>query len=153
MPLLFTSAREAARRPEAPRPGPPYCLLLIVVLLALPSLAAAQYKTERPPYNEFLNYGKKIVKPGDELGNEIIKSKVDVLGAIFKQHVHRLRQVYLRVLTCSSFPVCFYVYALYVCRTKSSLFYTIPFVHFNTNTYIFIFHHCSLFYLFIYFSV
>lgn len=100
MPLLLTSAREAARRPEAPRPRPLCLLLVVVVLLALPSLAAAQFKSERPPFNEFLNYGKKILKPGEEIGNEIIKSKVDVLGEIFKQHVQRLRQVCWRVLTC-----------------------------------------------------
>ncbi|XP_050712143.1 sushi, von Willebrand factor type A, EGF and pentraxin domain-containing protein 1-like isoform X3 [Eriocheir sinensis] len=93
MSLWSTSARGAARRPEAPRPRPSCLLLVVGVLLALPSLAAAQYKTERAPFNEFLNYGKKILKPGDEIGNEIIKSKVDVLGEIFKQHVHRLRQV------------------------------------------------------------
>lgn len=93
MPLWLSSAREAALRPEAPRPRPSRLLIVVGVLLALPCLAAAQYKTERAPFNEFLNYGKKIVKPGDEIGNEIIKSKVDVLGEIFKQHVHRLRQV------------------------------------------------------------
>lgn len=45
------------------------------------------------PYNRFLNYGRKIVKPGIELENEIIRSKVDTLGSILKLHVQKLRQV------------------------------------------------------------
>ena len=85
----------------------PCCFLLTGwVLLTLPALAAAQYKTERPPFNEFLNYGKKILKPGDELGNAIIKSKVEVLGEIFKQHVHGLRQVGAVLLVCVCVCVC-----------------------------------------------
>lgn len=63
------------------------------LLLAHPTKALAQYKTERAPFNEFLNYGRKKLKPGRELENEIIKSKVEVLGEILKHHVQKLRQV------------------------------------------------------------
>ncbi|XP_063877551.1 sushi, von Willebrand factor type A, EGF and pentraxin domain-containing protein 1-like isoform X4 [Scylla paramamosain] len=81
---LRPCVRGAARRPVVN-------LVLVCVLVTLPALAAANYKTER--FNGFLNYGKKVIKPGEEIGNEIIKSKVEVLGEIFKQHVHGLRQV------------------------------------------------------------
>ena len=72
--------------------------VLACVLVTLPTLDAVDYKNEH--FNGFLNYGKKVVKPGEEIGNEIIKSKVEVLGELFKQHVHGLRQVSIaRVLT------------------------------------------------------
>lgn len=52
----------------------------------------SHYKYDRP-YNRFLNYGRKKVKQGIGLENEIIRSKVDVLGSILKLHVQKLRQV------------------------------------------------------------
>ncbi|XP_047481240.1 LOW QUALITY PROTEIN: sushi, von Willebrand factor type A, EGF and pentraxin domain-containing protein 1-like [Penaeus chinensis] len=65
----------------------------LLSLMVLAPVAVAQFKTERPPYPDFLNYGKKkFTKPGIELENEIIKSKVEVLGEILKSHVHQLRQ-------------------------------------------------------------
>lgn len=74
-------------------------ILLLLLLAVVVTLAQGQlYKEERPPFTEFLNYGKKKVKPGRELENEVIKSKVEVLGAILKTHIHRLRQVSLSLL-------------------------------------------------------
>ncbi|KAK8726504.1 hypothetical protein OTU49_010282 [Cherax quadricarinatus] len=80
---------------RATYPVQPQVLLLTMValLLLLPLQVLAQYKSERAPFNEFLNYGKKKVKAGPELENEIIKSKVEVLGEILKHHVQSLRQV------------------------------------------------------------
>ncbi|KAK7069953.1 hypothetical protein SK128_021416, partial [Halocaridina rubra] len=66
-----------------------YCCLLL--LCWFPS-TIAQFKTEKLPFSDFLNYGKKKVKPGIELENEIIKSKVEVLGEILKNHVESLRR-------------------------------------------------------------
>lgn len=66
---------------------------MVLLLLPLPAVAQTVYKDERPPFDEFLNYGKKKVKPGRELENEVIKSKVEVLGEILKTHVQKLRQV------------------------------------------------------------
>ncbi|MPC76212.1 hypothetical protein E2C01_070619 [Portunus trituberculatus] len=82
-PPLRPCVRGAARRPVV-------IFVLACVLVTLPALNAVNYKNDR--FNEFLNYGKKVVKPGEEIGNEIIKSKVEVLGELFKQHVHGLRQ-------------------------------------------------------------
>ncbi|XP_045583570.2 sushi, von Willebrand factor type A, EGF and pentraxin domain-containing protein 1 isoform X3 [Procambarus clarkii] len=76
-------------------PVRPLALLLVTVVVSsmLPTEALAQYKHERAPFNEFLNYGKKKIKAGPELENEIIKSKVEVLGEILKHHVQNLRKV------------------------------------------------------------
>ena len=60
----------------------------------IPRRVYSPYKHERP-HNRFLNYGRKKVKPGIELENEILKSKVDVLGSILKLHVQTLRKVNL----------------------------------------------------------
>ncbi|XP_071546933.1 sushi, von Willebrand factor type A, EGF and pentraxin domain-containing protein 1-like isoform X1 [Panulirus ornatus] len=86
--------RRTARRPIGFMKFLPALLLAASGLLLMPStVAVAQYKTERAPFNEFLNYGRKKLKPGRELENEVIKSKVEVLGEILKHHVQRLRQV------------------------------------------------------------
>ncbi|KAK4305073.1 hypothetical protein Pmani_023017 [Petrolisthes manimaculis] len=70
-------------------------LFLMLTLLLLPCLTLAQnYKaTEIPSHSPFLNYGQKKIKPGPEIENEIVKSKVEVLGEILKRHVQGLRQV------------------------------------------------------------
>ncbi|CAL4065422.1 unnamed protein product, partial [Meganyctiphanes norvegica] len=66
-----------------------YSLLLLCLLQAVHS----NYKTERPDYKQWLNYGTKRQKPtGNEIENEIIKSKVEVLGEILKKHVKKIRQ-------------------------------------------------------------
>ncbi|XP_042878589.1 sushi, von Willebrand factor type A, EGF and pentraxin domain-containing protein 1-like isoform X2 [Penaeus japonicus] len=84
--------RAAASYPERRR-SPLMAVLSLLTLMVLAPVAQAQFKTERPPYPDFLNYGKKkFTKPGIELENEIIKSKVEVLGEILKSHVHQLRQ-------------------------------------------------------------
>ncbi|XP_018023070.1 uncharacterized protein LOC108679062, partial [Hyalella azteca] len=58
----------------------------------IPRRTFSRLKHDRP-YNRFLNYGRKRVKPGSELENEILRSKVETLGGILKQHVQKLRQV------------------------------------------------------------
>ncbi|XP_068228821.1 sushi, von Willebrand factor type A, EGF and pentraxin domain-containing protein 1-like isoform X2 [Palaemon carinicauda] len=70
-----------------------YLLVALALVLCLPATLSSDFKTEKPPYSDFLNYGKKKLKPGPDLENEIIKSKVEVLGEILKHHVERLRQV------------------------------------------------------------
>ena len=57
-----------------------------------PSSFYSPLKHERY-YNRFLNYGRRIEKPGAEIENEIIQSKVNTLGAILKLHINKLRQV------------------------------------------------------------
>lgn len=43
-------------------------------------------------YSEFLNFGKKPLKSSDKsLENQIIKSKVEVLGKIFKKNIDRFK--------------------------------------------------------------
>lgn len=78
---------------------PSLLLMLSVMLVVLPCMSVAQhYKvTEAPSQSPFLNYGQKKIKPGPEIENEIIKSKVEVLGEILKRHVHALRQVRIRI--------------------------------------------------------
>ncbi|XP_076046526.1 sushi, von Willebrand factor type A, EGF and pentraxin domain-containing protein 1-like [Oratosquilla oratoria] len=68
-------------------------LTLFLILLLDTEEISGQYKTERPKYDAWLNYGSKKIKPGRETENDIIKSKVEVLGQILKKHVHKLRQV------------------------------------------------------------
>ena len=55
-------------------------------------LICCDFKQE-VPYSPYLNYGTKRIKPGIEIENEVIKNKVEVLGAILKKHVQKLRKV------------------------------------------------------------
>lgn len=99
--------RAAASYPERRR-RPLMAVLSLLTLMVLAPVAQAQFKTERPPYPDFLNYGKKkFTKPGIELENEIIKSKVEVLGEILKSHVHQLRQVSLFQISSLSYSYLF----------------------------------------------
>ena len=59
----------------------------------IPRRVYNRYKHHERGYNRFLNYGRRKTKPGRELENEILKSKVNVLGEILKVHVQSLREV------------------------------------------------------------
>ena len=70
-------------------------ILKFIIITFLTCSCESNYKQERPEYKQFLNYGVKRLKTADNkrLENEIIKSKVEVLGSVLKKHVDALRKV------------------------------------------------------------
>lgn len=78
-------------------PPTSFLIILLSTLFICGNVFSSQFKTERPPYEDFLNYGIKKFKPINENENEIIKSKVEVLGQVLKNHVDKLRKVRINI--------------------------------------------------------
>lgn len=66
--------------------------LLILLALFLSFVGAKDNDLNLNNYSEFLNFGKKQLKSSDKsLENQIIKSKVEILGKIFKKNVDHFK--------------------------------------------------------------